>query len=333
LPSRPGPGSPRSAFLTVALVLAMIAVPAAVTLHRVRVPSVVAIASPDPSPLGYTVSLLLFIFPTLVILLWLVPRSDVRISRHSFLLTIAILFPIGALLDFCFAHLFFRFPNPQATLQIPAPALGDTGLPFVFLGSPSHIVIGSVPIEEYVFYLTGFTTILLLYIWLDEYWLFAYSVPVTAAERTTFSRLLRFHPASLILAVALIAFGILYRHRAAPHIPGFPGYFTFLVAVALAPSAALFPSALPVVNWRAFSLTLCVILLTSMLWEATLAVPYGWWQYRRPQMLGLFVTAWDLLPIEAVCVWIAVTYPTVMVYEVIRRWRSSGKSARRAFLG
>ena len=30
--------------------------------------------------------------------------------------------------------------------------------------------------EEYVFYLTGFLTVLLLYIWLGEFWLAAYNV-------------------------------------------------------------------------------------------------------------------------------------------------------------
>ena len=52
--------------------------------------------------------------------------------------------------------------------------------------------------------------------------------------------------------------------------PGFPGYFVVLVIGALGPSALLFPSALPVINWRALSLTLFFNLLTSLLWEATL---------------------------------------------------------------
>ena len=95
----------------------------------------------------------------------------------------------------------------------------------------------------------------------------------------------------------------------------------------------LFPSAVPVVNWRAFSLVLFVILLTSLLWEATLGVPYGWWGYQPKQMMGIFVTAWNYLPIEAICVWIAVSFQTVMVYEVVKRWKASGRKARHAFLG
>jgi len=313
----------------------MLAGPAALTLHRVRVSAVVDVAFPNPSPYGYTMSLLLFIVPIAVIGGWLVPRDDVRISKRSFLLTMALLIPMGVALDFFFAHLFLTFPNPEATLGIPAPALGACTKCHIFVGSPAHIVIGSVPIEEYIFYFTGFITVLLLYIWLDEYWLSAYSVPGTDPMRSAFQRLLGFHPQSAVLAAVLIAGGVICRSVYDHHhgLSGFPGYFVFLVVAALAPSSVLFPAALPVVNWRAFSLVLFVILLTSLLWEATLGVPYGWWGYQPTQMMGIFVTAWNRLPIEAVCVWIAVSFQTVMVYEVVKRWQSSGRKARHAFLG
>ena len=224
-------------------------------------------------------------------------------------------FPLGASLDFFFARSFLTFPNPDATLRIQAPAIG-----------------GSVPIEEYLFYFTGFIAVLLLYIWFDEYWLAAYSIPVDSAQRTDFKRLLQFHPLSLILGIVLIATAIIYR-KFFVAAPGFPGYFLFLVAGALGPSAILLPSALPVINWRALSLTLFFILLVSLLWEATLGIPYGWWGFQEAQMLGIFVTAWSRLPIEEVMVWIAVTYATAIVYEVIRRWKASGKPITHAFFG
>jgi hypothetical protein len=317
----------------------MIVLPAALTLTRVRVSSVVDVStSPNPSPYGYTVSLLLFIVPILAIGGWLVPQDRVRISKQSFLATIAILFPLGVVLDFFFAHLFLKFPNLNATAHIPAPALGlvDEGLnhtaDHIFLGAPGHVLIGSVPVEEYIFYFSGFVAVLLLYLWLDEYWLAAYSIPAAADERINFQRLLRFHPQSFVLGLLLIGGAILLRHLLS-NAPGFPGYFVFLVAAALGPSTIIFHAALPVINWRAFSLTLFVILLMSLLWEATLGVPYGWWGYQPAQMIGLRITAWDGLPIEAVCVWIAATYQTVIVYEVLKRWRSSGKTPRQAFFG
>jgi hypothetical protein len=50
-------------------------------------------------------------------------------------------------------------------------------------------------------------------------------------------------------------------------------------------------------------------------------------------MLGLGIGAWAGLPIEAVCVWVAVTYTTVIVFEVVKLWQASEKPAAEAFLG
>jgi hypothetical protein len=311
----PVSNAPRTSLRIVITMLAIIAVPAAITLRTVRAPATGSAPLGEASPYGYTVSLLMFIVPILVIGFWFLPREKVRISRRAFLRTIAILFPLGAGLDFFFAHSFFTFPNSGATLGITAPAL--------------H---GGVPIEEYVFYLTGFIAILLLYIWLDEYWLAAYGVRTDAKERAEFDRLLRFHWKSLAWAVVLIAAAVVYRKFFAPE-PGFPSYFTFLVAGALAPSAALLPSAMPVINWRALSLTMFMILLISLLWEVTLALPYGWWGFQGQAMIGLRITAWSGLPIEEVCLWVAVTYATVIVYEIVRRWQASGKRIMHALLG
>jgi hypothetical protein len=52
--------------------------------------------------------------------------------------------------------------------------------------------------------------------------------------------------------------------------------------------------------------------------EATLAVPYRWWTYQQNEMIGLFIGAWAGQPIEAVMVWIAVTYGTTIVYETVK---------------
>jgi hypothetical protein len=307
--------TPRNSFLLVIGILGMIAAPAALTLHTARIAPAVDRSAPNLTPFGYTISLLLFVVPILAISIWFLPNENVHVSRKSFWRTIALLFPLGALLDFFFARFFFTFPNPNATLGITAPALG-----------------GGVPVEEYLFYFTGFIAVLLIYIWLDEYWLAAYSIPMDASRRIDFERLLCFHPESLILGIGLIGGAILFHHFVVS-VPGLPGYFIFLVIGALGPSALLFPSALPVINWRAFGLTFFLILLISLLWEATLALPYGWWAFREEQMIGIYITAWSRLPIEEVLVWCAVTYATAIVYETVRRWQASGKRAAHAFLG
>jgi hypothetical protein len=317
-PSQPSFPSPRNGFLLVIAILAMIVVPAGLTLHTVHLSALnpAVATTPGASSYGYTVSLLLFIVPILVIAFWFVPQEGVKIEKKSFLQTIALLFPIGAGLDFFFARYFFTFPNQSATLGVKAPALG-----------------APVPIEEYAFYLTGFICVLLLYLWLDEYWLSAYHVETESALRKQFHRLLRLHPESLLLAVGLTGGAILYKKFLSPHPEGFPGYFIFIALTALIPSSALLPSAAPVINWRAFSLAAFFVLLVSLIWEATLAIPYGWWNFRDEQMLGVRITAWGELPIEEICLWIGVTYATVIVYETVKCWQSSGKPIRRALFG
>lgn len=299
--------------------LAMICAPVSLTLRTIKASAFRPpgeVASGNPSPYGYSVSLLIFIVPIVLIGFWFLPQDHIRISKLAFKWTVGILFPVGAALDFFFAQFFFSFPNPGATLRILAPALGRP-----------------VPLEEYLFYLTGFLAVLLLYIWLDGYWLHAYSIPEEAAQRTSFRRLLGFHAKSLALAAVLIGGTIVFRKLAQPGAPGFPGYFTFLVLTALLPSITLYRAVKQVINWRALSLTLFMIVLISLLWEATLAIPYGWWAYQPAAMVGVYIRAWDNLPIEAVLVWIAVTFATVLVYEAMRCWHASGRRALHAFFG
>jgi hypothetical protein len=298
--------------------LAMIVVPAAITLHAVHSPATLVPTSPNPTPYGYTWSLLLFIVPIVVIAGWFLPGEGLKIPQRAFRWTLVILVPLGCLLDFVFAQWFFDYPNSCATLGISAPALGRP-----------------VPAEEYVFYLTGFLVVLLLYVWLGEFWLAAYNVLDYPAEARKTRRLLQFHPTSLIIAVVLIGAAWFYKkHFALPQDQaGFPGYFTLLVAGGLLPAVSFFPVARRFINWRALSLTLFFMLLVSLLWEATLAIPYGWWSYQHCEMTGLFVGAWAGLPIEGVCVWIAVTYATVIVFEVVKVWLASERSGRDALLG
>jgi hypothetical protein len=73
--------------------------------------------------------------------------------------------------------------------------------------------------------------------------------------------------------------------------------------------------------------------LVSLLWEATLALPYGWWGYQATAMLGLTIGAWSQLPVEAVWVWLAVSFTTVISYEVVKIWLATGKRAHEAFFG
>src|SRR5947209_2563652 len=306
----------RRAFYVVFAIAAALVVPAAIALRTIIHPAVLQATSDNPTPLGYTWSLALFIIPLGALSWWFVCRPDLQFPRKAFWRTIAALAPLGFLLDLLFGNAFFTFPNKAATLGREVPALG-----------------GAIPIEEFVFYLTGFMLVLLSYIWCDEYWMAAYNVPDYTAAAKGIPRIVRFHFASVILGAALIAAAIVYRKFLSGEPDGFPWYFVYLVCASLIPSAGFFYTAQQFINWRAFSFTFFLLLLISLLWEVTLALPYGWWEYRTGSLMGSHIGAWSGLPIEAVCVWFAVSFTTVITYEVIKIWKALGTRALEAFFG
>jgi hypothetical protein len=261
----------------------------------------------NPTPHGYTWSLSLFIVPVIVLAVWLSRRRESRVQACAFWLTAAFVSCSGILLDVFFGETFFTFPNRAATLGIPFPAYSFTQ------GWNMRL-----PIEEIGFYVFGSLAILLVYIWGDEFWFGAYNVDDMARRKTRLRDVISFHPASAILGVVVFLLGLFYK-KFAPHADheGFPGYFLFLTLVALIPSILFFPVANPYINWRAFSLGLLFILLVSLFWEATIAVPYQWWDFQHPQMLGLFINGFTRLPVEEPLLWLGVTWATIIMYETI----------------
>jgi hypothetical protein len=307
---------PRQAFRVVFAIAGVLILPAGLTLRTVLHPGALQIDSTNPTPFGYTWSLLLFIIPLMPLGWWFARRSDLCLARKSFWRTIAVLAPVGFALDLLFGNAFFSFPNYHATLGVRVPALG-----------------GSIPIEEFIFYLAGFMLVLMSYLWADEYWVAAYNIPDYRSQAKELRRIAEFHPQSLILGAALITAAAIYKQAFSSWPEGFPWYFTYLTAVAIVPSAGFFRTAQSFINWRAFSFTFFLILLISLVWEATLAVPYGWWGYRPSAMMGLAIGAWRGLPVEAVGLWLAVSFTTVITYEVIKIWKALGTGAWEAFFG
>lgn len=55
---------------------------------------------------------------------WFLPSEGLHIPLRAFWWTLAILVPLGFLLDFVFAQWFFDYPNIGSTLGIGLPALG-----------------------------------------------------------------------------------------------------------------------------------------------------------------------------------------------------------------
>jgi hypothetical protein len=50
-------------------------------------------------------------------------------------------------------------------------------------------------------------------------------------------------------------------------------------------------------------------------------------------MMGLNIGAWSNLPIEAVCVWLAVSFTSIITYEVVKIWQRLDKGVMDAFFG
>ena len=303
-------------FYVVFAIAAALVVPATIALRSVVHPGILQATSDNPTPLGYTWSLALFIIPIGALAWWFACRPDLQFPRKAFWRTIAVLAPLGFLLDLLFGNAFFTFPNKTATLGCAVPAIG-----------------GPIPVEEFVFYLTGFMLVLLSYIWCDEYWMAAYNVPDYKAAAQGIPRIARFHFPSVVLGVVLIAAAIVYRKSWSGAPEGFPWYFVYLVCASIIPSAGFFHTTQRFINWRAFSFTFFLLLLISLLWEVTLALPYGWWEYRPSILIGLHIEAWFGLPIEAACVWMAVSFTTIITYEVIKIWKALGTRALEAFFG
>jgi hypothetical protein len=310
------PRQPNEAFQVIVAIAAVLVIPAAITLRRVAQPGVLQVVSDNPTPFGYTWSLLLFIVPIAALVCWFLRRPDLDFPRKAFLRTLALLTPSGFALDLLFGNGFFTFSNKAATLGISVPGIG-----------------GPIPVEEFVFYSTGFALVLLSYLWADEYWVAAYNIPDYKAEAKGMPRIVRFHFPSVILGLALITAAVIYKKFFSGSKDGFPSYFSYIVLAALTPSAGFFHTAKPFINWRAFGFTCFLILLISLLWEVTLALPYGWWGFRPQAMMGLTIGAWFNLPIEEICVWFSVSFTTIIIYEVMKIWIALGVPASKAFFG
>ncbi len=263
------------------------------------------------SPYGYTWSLALFVLPVLCLSWWfLTNRSRFDRNWKAFWLTVGVITPLWTVLDMLLALTFFTFENRDATLGINFPGY--------------HCENGwalAIPIEEFIFYWTGSLVILLTYIWACEAWVPAYTQPPEEYEREadaiTRATLIHWN----YLAIGVVAFLLGWAYKVWGDHPwnhGFPGYWAFLLFIVVTPTAMFIRVVGRFINFRAFSFMLQLLLLVSLMWEVTLALPNEWWNYQREQMLGLMVKPWANLPAEAALLWLAAAFNNVVIYEVFK---------------
>lgn len=207
-------------------------------------------------------------------------------------------------------HTFFIFPNPDATLGVRLPAWSFTDRAWI----PDYL-----PIEEFAFYILGALFMIAVYLWADVNWVSDYEPRQYANLAAMQRRIIDFTPVPLLICAVLIAAGFLFkRFGAHPYNDGLPGYFTFQMLLAFLPTAVFLRGVRDFINWRAFAFAYFLLLLLSLLWEATLGVPYGWWDYKPESMLGIRITAWSNLPLEAVLLWLVAAWGAVVSFEF---WR------------
>lgn len=320
--------------------IALLVIPAIFTLRTVEHPGMLIIPScgptayavdPDaavpptcnPTPLGYTWSLLIFLLPVMAIVWWFFHHPEYKIERKAFWLTIIFFSIAGAALDMLLGNTFFYFPNEGAVIGIRLP-----GYEF------GHGWVLDIPIEEFLFYFLGSLFMLLVYLWGDLYWFGAYNLDNYEEMTNGIDKIVKPQWHSVVIGLILVIAGYIYKkYGSHPYHEGFPAYFSVLVMTFVAATFVFFRTVKTFVNWRAYSLTLYSLLSVSLLWEATLGVPYGWWKYHPEQMLGIFIGAWSHLPIEAVLLWFVAGWGVVMIFEVIRIYLHMDRSLRDAFFG
>jgi hypothetical protein len=313
--------------LAVAALMAMLALASTLAIIRIGVSQRPVDPALNPSPLGYTYSLALFIVPCVVFGVWIWRSPRTAEQRRACVITLLFLIPLGFILDVFFGRTFLRFPNLDATVGILLPGYdlhtGWRGL----LGSGWE---PALPVEEFAFYGLGFIAMLLAYIWGDE--LLFRANKVDDGQRTP--RVFRGWKATLLfwLAVGAVLFGMAWLiRRAVPSQSGaaFPGYFLFLLIASIVPSLFCARIAFQFINWRALVTAWLFVLAISQFWEASLGVPYGWWAYVPDQMLGIFLKPHCDLPIEAVLVWTLGSWTTVIIYETILTALHAGRKGWR----
>lgn len=310
--------------VAVAALMGSLAVSQTIAIRQIRLSPQPLDLSLDPSPYGYTMSLALFIVPCLVFGIWLLRSPRKSEQRKAFIFTLLLLVPVGFTLDLLFGRVFLTFPNHRAILGVLLPGY-DIRTGWAGLLGPGWEK--ALPLEEFVFYILGFITMLLIYVWGDEIIFFSNKVDNNQRTPGVFRGWKQ--TLSFWLAAGAVLFTIAWLIRRSVPAKGehaFPGYFLFLLAGSIVPSLFCSRIAFQFINWRALGLAWLFILGISQFWEASLAIPYGWWGYQPDQMMGIFLKPFFDLPIEAVLVWTLGTWTTIIIYETILTAIYAGRS-------
>jgi hypothetical protein len=224
---------------------------------------------------------------------------------------------LGVVLDLLLGHLTFRFPGC---------GIGGEASPYIWC-IPG--VGGLVPVEELLFYVMGPIVIVLAYACADERWLARYH---SGDDRLDVA-LIQISPRLVAAAAAAgVTALVLWRVNGT-----FPTYFAFLTAGAILPALFLYRAVGWLTNWQALAVTTLYVLVTSIIWEVTLAIPRAWWGYEPSGMIGITIAAWSrgdaIFPVEAAAVWLTAPFSCVLIYEFANAFFHDTRSTLAALFG
>jgi hypothetical protein len=188
---------------------------------------------------------------------------------------------------------------------------------------------GRVPLEELLFYAMGPVAMVLVYACADERWLSKYNPRDDLLDL----KLIQLSPRlAIVAAAAAVAALVLWRVNGT-----FPTYFAFLAAAAVLPAMFLYRTIGNLTNWPAFAVTTLYVLVTSVIWEVTLAIPRQWWGYEPSGMMGLTITAWSrgdaIFPVEAAVVWLFAPFASILTYEFAKALTHHPRAIKDALFG
>jgi hypothetical protein len=251
--------------------------------------------------LTYFTSLIFWGIP--ILYLWpvfiLITSSGTGRRRRALRWTAGTIVVLGIVLDFVLGYLTLRFPGCS-------DATGAS--PYLWC---LPAVRSRIPIEELLFYAMGPVAIVLVYACADELWLSRYN----PKDDLLHLKLIQLSPRLMFVAAgAAVAALLLWRVNG-----HFPTYFVFISAGALLPAIFLYRAIGHLTNWPAFAVTTLYVIVTSLIWEVTLAIPREWWGYEASGMVGLTIGAWSrgdaIFPVEAAAVWLFAPFSSILTYE------------------
>jgi hypothetical protein len=224
---------------------------------------------------------------------------------------------LGTVLDFLLGYLTLRFPGCNEP-----PGAGPYLLCLPAVG-------GSIPVEELLFYAMGPVAMVLVYACADELWLSRYNPPDDLLDLKLIQPSRHFIIAAVCAVVAALALWTVNGR--------FPTYFAFLTAGAFLPGIFLYRAIGGLTNWPAYAVTTLYVLVTSVIWEVTLAIPRQWWGYEPSGMIGLTIAAWSrgeaIFPVEAAFVWLFAPFSCILIYEFAKALTQHPRPTRIALFG